>query len=84
MLQDLGSRDLAREKLYLVCYVIRIGGMETKEPDKENKRSSKSNIGKPSHPTEELLRRPFGVAAIDIVGKLDGSEDKHHFLPFLS
>jgi hypothetical protein len=28
---DLGSKDLSREKVYLVCQTIRIGGMEMKE-----------------------------------------------------
>lgn len=75
-----------REKVYLVCYVVRIGGMEVKEPDKESKKNSRQSISKPP-PSTDVLRRPYGVAAIDItlflIGKMETDEDKHHFLPFL-
>lgn len=78
-------RDLNREKVYLVCYVVRLGGMEVKEPDKENKKNAKQTIK--SALVTEALRRPYGVAAMDITlyvtGKLETDEDKHHFLPFL-
>lgn len=85
--QDLGSRDLSREKVYLVCYVVRLGGMEVRDADKENKKSSRQSITKPPLATGDCLRRPYGVAAIDvtlyIAGKLESDEDKHHFMPFL-
>lgn len=45
-LQDLGSSDLMRPRLFLVCQIIRVGGMELKE--------GKKHTGG--------LRRPFGVA----------------------
>ena len=35
---DLGSRDLARERVYLVCQVVRVGHMEVKTDD--NKRGT--------------------------------------------
>ncbi|KAG8247666.1 Dedicator of cytokinesis protein 2 [Homalodisca vitripennis] len=83
---DLGSRDLGRERVYLVCYVVRLGGMEVKEPDKDNKKHSRQSVSKPP-PVIEVLRRPYGVAAMDITlfvaGKMETDEDKHHFLPFL-
>lgn len=81
--QDLGSRDLSRERVYLVCYIVRLGGMEVKEPEKDNKKSIRQSVCKPT----ESLRRPHGVAAMDITlyvaGKLETDEDKHHFIPFL-
>ncbi|XP_050420571.1 dedicator of cytokinesis protein 1 isoform X2 [Adelges cooleyi] len=71
---DLGTRDLAREKVYLVCYIIRIGGMEN------------DNTSKKSLMTTQI-RRPWGVAAMDLTlyftQKLESDEDKHHFMPFL-
>lgn len=44
--QDLSSSDLMRQRLYLVCQIIRVGSMEMKE-------GKKHTCG---------LRRPFGVA----------------------
>lgn len=44
--QDLSSSDLMRQRLFLVCQIIRVGSMELKE--------GKKHTGG--------LRRPFGVA----------------------
>lgn len=81
---DLGSRDLAKDKVYLVCYVIRVGGMEAKDAD--HRRSSVAQINQKIKNTENM-RRPFGVAAMDITsyinGKLEGDSDHHHFIPFV-
>lgn len=81
---DLGSRDLARDRVYLACYVIRVGGMETKDVD--YRRSSVAQINQKSKSTENM-RRPFGIAAMDITlyitGKLEGDSDHHHFIPFV-
>uniref|UniRef100_A0AAY4ECE3 Dedicator of cytokinesis 5 n=1 Tax=Denticeps clupeoides TaxID=299321 RepID=A0AAY4ECE3_9TELE len=66
---DLSSSDLIRPRLFLVCQIIRVGSMELKE--------GKKHTGG--------LRRPFGVAVMDITdiahGKTD-DEDKQHFIPF--
>lgn len=81
---DLGSRDLTRDKVYLVCYVIRVGGMDAKEIDHRRSSIVQSNHQPKSF---ECMRRPFGVAAMDITlyitGKLDGDVEHHHFSPFL-
>ncbi|XP_068977306.1 dedicator of cytokinesis protein 1 isoform X3 [Bombus flavifrons] len=81
---DLGSRDLTRDKVYLVCYVIRVGGMEAKDAD--HRRSSVAQTSQKVKNTENM-RRPFGVAAMDITlyitGKLEGDSDHHHFIPFV-
>lgn len=81
---DLGSRDLTRDKVYLACYVIRVGGMEAKEID--HRRSSVAHINQRSKSAENM-RRPFGVAAMDITlfitGKLEGDVEQHHFIPFI-
>ncbi|XP_003691692.2 dedicator of cytokinesis protein 1, partial [Apis florea] len=81
---DLGSRDLAKDKVYLVCYVIRVGGMEAKDTD--HRRSSVAQTNQKIKNTENM-RRPFGVAAMDITsyinGKLEGDSDHHHFIPFV-
>lgn len=47
--QDLSSSDLMRQRLFLVCQIIRVGSMELKE--------GKKHTGG--------LRRPFGVAGED-------------------
>ncbi|XP_035735068.1 dedicator of cytokinesis protein 1-like isoform X3 [Vespa mandarinia] len=82
---DLGSRDLARDKVYLACYVIRVGGMEAKEVD--HRRSSIAQNNQKVIKNNESMRRPFGVAAMDITlyitGKLEGDVEHHHFIPFV-
>ncbi|NP_001103482.1 dedicator of cytokinesis protein 5 [Danio rerio] len=66
---DLNSSDLLRQRLFLVCQIIRVGCMELKE--------GKKHTGG--------LRRPFGVAVMDITdiahGKTD-DDDKQYFIPF--
>jgi dedicator of cytokinesis protein 1 len=79
---DLGSKDLSREKVYLVCQTIRIGGMEMKEELRNVRKSSHQNVKRVS----DGLRRPFGVAAMDITdyisGRIESDEEKQHFIPF--
>ncbi|CAG2106061.1 unnamed protein product, partial [Medioppia subpectinata] len=79
---DLGSKDLAREKVYLVCQTIRIGGMELKEETRNVRKSHHQNMKRSS----DGLRRPFGVAVMDITdffnGKFETDEEKQHFIPF--
>lgn len=70
MLKDLGKRDLEREKIYLVCYVIRVGAMEVKEIDH---RRSSLNTNKKGN--TDGMRRPFGVAAMDITSYMNGERD---------
>ncbi|KAJ8285850.1 hypothetical protein GJAV_G00031660 [Gymnothorax javanicus] len=66
---DLSSSDLIRPRVFLVCQIIRVGCMELKD--------GKKHTGG--------LRRPFGVAVMDITdiahGKSD-DEEKQHFIPF--
>uniref|UniRef100_A0A8C8SEJ3 Dedicator of cytokinesis 5 n=1 Tax=Pelusios castaneus TaxID=367368 RepID=A0A8C8SEJ3_9SAUR len=66
---DLSSSDLIRPKISLVCQIVRVGHMELKD-------GKKHTCG---------LRRPFGVAVMDITdiihGKVD-DEEKQHFIPF--
>ncbi|XP_066549905.1 dedicator of cytokinesis protein 1 isoform X2 [Amia ocellicauda] len=68
---DLGSKDLKREKISFVCQIVRVGRMELRDNN-----TKKLTTG---------LRRPFGVAVMDvtdiITGKVD-DEDKQHFIPF--
>uniref|UniRef100_A0A8B9PRX9 Dedicator of cytokinesis protein 2 n=1 Tax=Apteryx owenii TaxID=8824 RepID=A0A8B9PRX9_APTOW len=68
---DLGSKDLKREKLFLVCQIIRVGRMDLRETY-----SRKLSTG---------LRRPFGISVMDITditkGKSESDEDKQHFIP---
>ncbi|XP_022091656.1 dedicator of cytokinesis protein 1-like isoform X3 [Acanthaster planci] len=70
---DLGAKDLQRERVFLVCQIIRIGKMELKEGDNNKKYTTG-------------LRRPFGVCAMNISdilsGRIETDEDKQHFLPF--
>ncbi|XP_013378716.1 LOW QUALITY PROTEIN: dedicator of cytokinesis protein 1-like [Lingula anatina] len=72
---DLGTKDLQREKVFLVCQIIRIGCMDLKDAD-----NKKQTTG---------LRRPFGVAVMDLSeifrGNVEASEDKPpHFIPFMA
>ncbi|KAL2305521.1 hypothetical protein Nmel_007509, partial [Mimus melanotis] len=69
--QDLGSTDLKRERLFLVCQIIRVGRMDLRDSH-----SRKLSTG---------LRRPFGISVMDITditkGMCDSDEDKQHFIP---
>ncbi|XP_044136813.1 dedicator of cytokinesis protein 2 isoform X2 [Bufo gargarizans] len=69
---DLGNKDLNRDRIYLVCQIVRIGRMDLKETN-----IKKCTLG---------LRRPFGVAVMDITdvmkGKSESDEEKQHFIPF--
>uniref|UniRef100_A0A8C7Z3F6 Dedicator of cytokinesis 1 n=1 Tax=Oryzias sinensis TaxID=183150 RepID=A0A8C7Z3F6_9TELE len=68
---DLGSEDLKRERISFVCQIVRVGRMELRDNNTKKLTSG--------------LRRPFGVAVMDvtdiITGKMD-DEDKQHFIPF--
>lgn len=67
---DLGSQDLQRDKLYIVCQIIRLGRMDIKDHDRKK--------------LTQNLRRPFGISVLyisDIVqGKVTDDEDKEYFL----
>uniref|UniRef100_A0A3B4UML1 Dedicator of cytokinesis 2 n=1 Tax=Seriola dumerili TaxID=41447 RepID=A0A3B4UML1_SERDU len=69
---DLGNKDLSREKIYLICQIVRVGRMDLKEMN--NKKCTQG------------LRRPFGVAVMDISdiikGKIECDEEKQYFIPF--
>uniref|UniRef100_A0A4W3K9F1 Dedicator of cytokinesis 2 n=1 Tax=Callorhinchus milii TaxID=7868 RepID=A0A4W3K9F1_CALMI len=69
---DLGNKELNREKIYLICQIVRVGRMDLK--DTHQKKYTQG------------LRRPFGVAVMDITdiikGKIDSDEEKQHFIPF--
>uniref|UniRef100_A0A3Q3AKM7 Dedicator of cytokinesis 2 n=1 Tax=Kryptolebias marmoratus TaxID=37003 RepID=A0A3Q3AKM7_KRYMA len=69
---DLGNKDLSREKIYLICQIVRVGRMDLKETN--NKKCTQG------------LRRPFGVAVMDISdiikGKIECDEEKQFFIPF--
>ncbi|VEN37348.1 unnamed protein product [Callosobruchus maculatus] len=84
MFTDLGKRDLEREKIFLICHVIRVGAMDIKECD--HRRSSVSGLTKKSN--NDNMRRPCGVAAFDITnymnGKLETDEDQEFAVPFVS
>uniref|UniRef100_A0A673C1D5 Dedicator of cytokinesis 2 n=1 Tax=Sphaeramia orbicularis TaxID=375764 RepID=A0A673C1D5_9TELE len=68
---DLGNKDLSREKIYLICQIVRVGRMDLKESNKK---------------CTQNLRRPFGVAVMDISdiikGKIECDEEKQFFIPF--
>ncbi|GAB1295927.1 Dedicator of cytokinesis protein 2 [Apodemus speciosus] len=69
---DLGNKDLNRDKIFLICQIVRIGKMDLKD----------INVKK----CTQGLRRPFGVAVMDITdiikGKAESDEEKQHFIPF--
>lgn len=80
VLQDLGSRDLAREKVYLVCYVIKNGAMESQQ-------NCKTYVKNGSFDNVSLARRAHAIACKDLSpylnGQLETDEDKHHILHLL-
>uniref|UniRef100_A0A8B9CUW4 Dedicator of cytokinesis 2 n=1 Tax=Anser brachyrhynchus TaxID=132585 RepID=A0A8B9CUW4_9AVES len=58
---DLGNKDLSRDKIYLVCQIVRVGRMDLKDSN-----SRKYTQG---------LRRPFGVAVMDITDIIKGKAE---------
>uniref|UniRef100_A0A8C4UYB4 Dedicator of cytokinesis protein 2 n=1 Tax=Falco tinnunculus TaxID=100819 RepID=A0A8C4UYB4_FALTI len=58
---DLGSKDLKRERLFLVCQIIRVGRMDLRETY-----SRKLSTG---------LRRPFGISVMDITDITKGKSE---------
>uniref|UniRef100_A0A1I8NGF6 Signaling protein n=1 Tax=Musca domestica TaxID=7370 RepID=A0A1I8NGF6_MUSDO len=86
---DLSKNDVSISKMYLVCYVVRIGCMEVKENDskrasitntmltaasKKHSQLSISSSGSFSG-TEYIMRRPFGVAFKDLTPIINKPED---------
>uniref|UniRef100_A0AAQ5XQ69 Dedicator of cytokinesis 2 n=1 Tax=Amphiprion ocellaris TaxID=80972 RepID=A0AAQ5XQ69_AMPOC len=62
--------SLIREKIYLICQIVRVGRMDLRMDKKYT----------------QGLRRPFGVAVMDISdiikGKIECDEEKQFFIPF--
>ena len=57
--------------------------MDSRETEQKNRKSIANNI-----PGDAIvLRRPYGVAAIDITlylsGRIETNEETHHFIPLL-
>lgn len=66
LFQDLGKTvDFARQKVYLVAYVVRVGAMEYKEKENETKKES-GGASPFISKTGVQIRRPYGVAAKDV------------------
>uniref|UniRef100_A0A1L8DMR3 Putative signaling protein n=1 Tax=Nyssomyia neivai TaxID=330878 RepID=A0A1L8DMR3_9DIPT len=92
---DLSTHDLNRNKVYLICYAIRIGGMDIKEPDPkrvsmtsgflQGATGKKNSQGSLNFAGSDVMRRPFGVAAIDLTPIIKKPEDfKNNLdLPFI-
>uniref|UniRef100_A0A803TVA9 Dedicator of cytokinesis 2 n=1 Tax=Anolis carolinensis TaxID=28377 RepID=A0A803TVA9_ANOCA len=59
---DLGNKDLTREKIYLICQIVRIGRMDLRDTN-----SRKYTQG---------IRRPFGVAVMDITDVIKGKAER--------
>ncbi|KAK9873197.1 hypothetical protein WA026_021430 [Henosepilachna vigintioctopunctata] len=85
MFTDLGKKDLERERIYLVCYVVRVGAMEVKELD-HRRSSNVATLHKKT--SSHNMRRPFGVAAMEITkfmkGGLESDFDKEYPIQFVS
>lgn len=81
---DLSGQDLDRNKIFLVAYIIRLGGMEESTIDRRT--SIPPAVGNPDQ-AKDVLRRPYGVAYIDltkIIAKADEySNDNQHSMPLM-
>lgn len=75
---------MERERIFLVCNVVRVGAMDIKEVDH---RRSSAVVTVSKKGTTEGMRRPFGVAAIDIkpylLGKLECNLEQEFSIPFV-
>lgn len=69
--------------MYLVVNVVRLGAMDSRETEQKNRKSIASSVVGDAI----VLRRPYGVAAIDITlflsGRIETDEETYHFIPFL-
>lgn len=80
---------MSREKIFLVCNVIRVGALDVKDAEKEMSRRSSVVPGKKGNYVSgaAAVRRPFGVAAMDLTlytsGNLPTDEEADHFIPFI-
>lgn len=81
---DLSSMDLHRNKIYLVAYVVRVGAMDGREQESRRisvanavlaKRTSSQSQNSSSLNLNDLMRRPFGVAALDLTPVIKKAED---------
>lgn len=86
---DLSQQDLDKTKIYLVAYVIRLGGMDESVERRTStlpfkRQSTTSSIGSDNR---EFLRRPYGVAYIDltqIIKKVEeNGNDQEYRMPFM-
>ncbi|KAJ2940559.1 hypothetical protein O0L34_g6498 [Tuta absoluta] len=66
---DLGG-DIKREKLFLVCHVVRIGSMEATNSDYRRSSIAPLVVASPVAASVGIMRRPFGVACADITRHL--------------
>ncbi|XP_053619382.1 dedicator of cytokinesis protein 1 isoform X3 [Plodia interpunctella] len=74
---DLPS-DIKKEKVFLVCHVVRIGSMEPQITDHR-----RSSVAQPPPQTSTCrMRRPFGVACSDITRIITSDVIKEIQLPF--
>lgn len=86
---DLSGQDLDKTKIYLVAYVIRLGGMEETSERRTSTLTFKrqSTASSTSSDSKDYLRRPYGVAYIDltpIIRKVeDNSNDQEYRMPFM-
>lgn len=82
---DLGSKDLEREKMYFICQIVRVGNMGNK--DLETQKQRHNTIINSQKKLVDGLRRPFGVAALEISeilsGKQESDIDNELFIPIL-
>lgn len=72
---DLSTEDLNRSKLFLVCYLVRVGTLEARDPHvpPETRLFSKPLISRrismgsvQSLSSTENVRRPYGIAILDL------------------
>ncbi|XP_060806900.1 dedicator of cytokinesis protein 1 [Amyelois transitella] len=73
---DLPS-DIKKEKVFLVCHVVRIGSMEPQITDHR-----RSSVAQPPQVSTCRMRRPFGVACADITRIVASDVAKEIQLPF--
>ena len=72
---------MIRERIFLICQIVRIGAMELKDPEISRTRTAMQ----PQKRSSDGLRRPFGVAAMDVTeiirSKLAVNERLVPFIP---
>ncbi len=89
--QDLGPKDMERSKILLVCRLVRLGPLESKEASlPRRKKNLQPSSGSPTGHAAHAVRQPYGMAVADVTELFrvsefssDSADERQWFMPIL-